>query len=205
MMTGVGMLVHNVNGDQGPSRQLLVLAHQIVSVIFIASPLLLVVFKDKRVWRENLKLIGEWSAKDLEWLVKKPMTSVSPNIQLPPADKFNPGQKVWAILSISGSAVLFITGVVMWLTPSPILAIMEHTAVALCLMAALAGHVFMAIGNKETRESINSIIHGKVDAMWAHHHHPVWMERESRRIRHEGARHEGSEVSVITHARQAQN
>lgn len=180
LLTGMGMIYCNVKGDQS-ARQFLVCAHQYISVIFMAAPLLLVALGNKRVWKENLQLLTTWGWKDLEWLVKKPVSAVFGNIHLPPTDKFNPGQKAWVTLAVVGAKTLAVTGVVMWSVPSPILAIVIHTAVCVGLGLALMGHVFMVVGNKQTRPSFNSIINGKVDAKWATHHHPLWMERETLR------------------------
>lgn len=179
LLSGMGMIYCNVKGDQYP-RQFLTLVHQCVSVIFMAAPIALVALGNKRVWRENLRLLTTWSWKDLEWLVKKPVSAVFGKMRLPPSDKFNPGQKAWATLVVAGSKALAITGVIMWSVPSPILAIMIHATVAVGLGAALIGHIFMAVGDKEARQSFRSIINGKVDAKWAAQHHPLWMERETR-------------------------
>lgn len=181
LMTGMGMLMYNLKGDQGPSRQFIVTIHKYISLVFLTAPVLLVVFGNRRVWKENFRLLTTWGKKDIEWLMKKPLTSVFNDMKLPPDDKFNPGQKTWATLAVGGSIVLAVTGVIMWLTGSPILALAGHTVVAIGLAFALSGHIFMAVGNKETRPSITSIIDGQVDAEWAIHHHPLWMERETRR------------------------
>lgn len=181
LMTGMGMLMYNLQGNQGPSRQFIVTIHKYISLIFLIAPVSLVVFGNRRVWKENFRLLATWGKKDIEWLAKKPLTSVFRGMKLPPDDKFNPGQKTWATLAVGGSAILAATGVIMWISDSPILALAAHTIVAIGLAFALSGHIFMAVGNKDTRPSITSIIDGQVDAQWAAHHHPVWMERETRR------------------------
>lgn len=181
LMTGMGMLAYNLQGDQGPSRQFLVTIHKYISLVLLTVPLFLIVFGNRRVWKENIRLLTTWGRRDIEWLMKKPLTSFFSNIQLPLDDKFNPGQKTWANLAVSGTSVLAVTGVIMWVTGSPILALIVHTLVAIGLAFALSGHIFMAVGNKDTRPSITSIIDGDVDAQWAAHHHPLWMERETRR------------------------
>lgn len=181
LLTGMGMLFYNLKGDQGPSRQFLVTIHKVISVGFLLAPVLLVVFGNRKIWKENFRLLTTWGKNDIEWLMKKPLTAFFKNTKLPLDDKFNPGQKTWATLAVSGTIVLAVTGVIMWVTGSPILALAVHTLVAIGLAFALSGHVFMAIGNKETRPSITSIIDGQVDAEWAKHHHPLWMERETRR------------------------
>lgn len=181
LLTGAGMVCCNYAGNQGSTRKSLVLIHQYVSVIFIGAPVLLVALGDKRVWRENLRLLTTWGWKDIEWLVKKPVSAIFSNMSLPLSDKFNPGQKTWVTLAVTASKALAVTGAIMWVIPSPILAIMIHTVVGAGLGLGLIGHVYMAVGNKATRPGITSIINGKVDARWAFLHHPLWMEREARR------------------------
>lgn len=181
LITGMGMLFYNLKGDQGPSRQFIVSIHKYISLVFLLAPVFLVIKGDRRIWKENFRLLTTWGRKDIEWLMKKPLTNIFRNIQLPLDDKFNPGQKTWATIAVGGSLVLAATGVIMWVTGSPILALIVHTLVAVGLAFALSGHIFMAVGNKDTRPSITSIIDGDVDAEWAAHHHPLWMERETRR------------------------
>lgn len=181
LMTGMGMLAYNLQGDQGASRQLIVVIHKYISLIFLIAPVVFVIMGSRRIWKENIHLLTTWGWKDIEWLMKKPLKVIFNHLELPPDDKFNPGQKIWATLAVTGSSLLAGTGVIMWVTGSPILALIVHTLVALGLAFALSGHIFMAIGNKDTRPSITSIIDGDVDAQWATHHHPLWMERETRR------------------------
>jgi formate dehydrogenase subunit gamma len=181
LTTGMGMLFYNLQGDQGPSRQFIVAIHKYISLVFLIAPLTLVLLGNRRIWKENIHLLTTWGRKDIEWLMKKPLAAIFSNIELPPDDKFNPGQKTWATIAVSGSLLLAGTGVIMWVTGSPILALIVHTLVALGLAFALSGHIFMAVANKDTRPGLASIIDGDVDAHWAAHHHPLWMEREARR------------------------
>jgi len=181
LMTGMGMLVYNLQGDQGASRQLIVSIHKYISLVFLSAPVFLALMGTRRIWKENIRLLTTWGKKDIEWLMKKPLTSIFSNMELPPDDKFNPGQKIWATIAVGGSSLLAVTGVIMWVTGSPILALIVHTLVAVGLAFALSGHIFMAVANKDTRPGLTSIIDGDVDAHWAAHHHPLWMERETRR------------------------
>ncbi|MBI4666909.1 MAG: cytochrome b/b6 domain-containing protein [Nitrospinae bacterium] len=177
LLTGLAMLYFNLQGDQGESRKFLVSSHKLISVIFMVIPVLLVALGNRKIWKENFRLVTSWSRKDIEWLMKKPLAAIFKNMELPLDDKFNPGQKTWAYIAISGSALLVGTGIIMWTTGSPILALLVHTLVALMLALALTGHIYMAIGNKATRPSISSIIDGDVSMDWAMRHHPLWAER----------------------------
>lgn len=177
LITGLAMLFYNLKGDQGSSRQFLVMTHKAVSLVFMIGPLLALLFSDKKVWRENIKVLSRFGRKDIKWLMLKPLKAMNKKVKLPLDDKFNPGQKVWTYAAVGSTVILVVTGIIMWVTGSPILALIAHTAVAVIITPILAGHVFMAIINKETREGLGSIVDGKVDAEWAMDHHPLWMER----------------------------
>ncbi len=180
MGTGLGMLYYNFIGNQGEARDFLVLAHEIVAVLFIAGPILAFALGVKKVWAENYRILTKWGWSDIEWLMKKPLTTVFKKIKLPKDDKFNPGQKVWATIAVSGSFVLAVSGGIMWTTGSPIAALIIHTVVAVAMLTALLGHMYMALLNPETRHGVGSIIDGEVSVEWAKEHHPLWVEKMAR-------------------------
>jgi len=180
LVTGLAMIFYNLKGDQGASRQFLVLVHKVVSVAFIVGPVLALLLGCKKTWKENISIITSFGRDDIMWMLLKPVTAIKKGVTLPKDDKFNPGQKMWTYIAISGSVILAVTGVIMWVKGSAILALMLHTATALMLTPALAGHMYMAIFNKDTRPGFGSIVDGEVDAEWAMHHHPLWMERKAK-------------------------
>ncbi|MBI5814783.1 MAG: cytochrome b/b6 domain-containing protein [Nitrospinae bacterium] len=177
LITGLSMIVHNLLGKHNESRHFLSVAHKVMSVLFMAGPPLAFLLGNKKVWRENLSIITSFTRRDAEWLLKKPFKTIRKGIDLPAEDKFNPGQKVWAIIAISGSVTLVLSGVVIWMFESAILGLFIHTSLTVVMAITLSGHVFMALINRDTRPGIGSIIDGEVDAEWAMHHHPLWMER----------------------------
>lgn len=180
LTTGLAMLYYNLKGDQGSSRQFLVFTHKIASVIFIGGPILALLFGSWKTWKENIRVITSFGREDIRWLMLKPMAAFSKKVRLPRDDKFNPGQKVWIYIAVSGSVILAVTGVIMWVTGSPILALAVHTVVALLMIIPLGGHIYMATMNPETRPGFGSIVDGEVDAEWAMEHHPIWMERTAK-------------------------
>jgi cytochrome b subunit of formate dehydrogenase len=128
-----------------------------ISLVFLTVPATLIVFGDRKTWKGNFRILASWGKKDIEWLAKKPLTAFYENIELPRGGKFNPGQKGWAMVVISGAAILSVTGVVMWTTSSPIFALAVHTLFALILTAGLTGHIYMAFANWGTRPDMMSI------------------------------------------------
>ena len=180
LITGLGMLYFNLMGEQGAPRKFLVFIHEMIALLFIGGPIIAFLLGDRAIWRENIKIIGGWSWLDIEWLIKKPLSAVSSRFTLPEEDKFNPGQKTWVIYAITTVFLLTITGIIMWATGSPIAALVIHTVLAMFIMAAVSGHIFMAVINPDTRPGLGSILDGEVDAEWAKRHHPLWIERMER-------------------------
>ncbi len=177
LVTGMTMIFHNLLGMRNESRDFLSMSHKVMAVFFIIAPVIVFALGDRKVWRENIKLATTWGRYDIDWLMKKPFVNIVKGVDLPPEEKFNPGQKVWMMIAISGSFALIVSGIVIWLSESAILFIFLHTVTTFVMGMTLSGHIFMALINKDTREAVGSIIDGEVDADWAKRHHPLWMER----------------------------
>jgi formate dehydrogenase subunit gamma len=99
---------------------------------------------------------------------------------LPPIDRFNPGQKYFFWAMLAAGLVLLITGVAMWFPASmprdlrPVV-ILIHVAAALVTVGAFIIHVYM--GTAVVRGGFTSIIRGEVSPEWARTHHRLWYYR----------------------------
>ena len=102
--------------------------------------------------------------------------------QVPPAGRFNYGQKqlFWVM---SGSAlVLLLSGIVLWfphLIPPPRAALREtaalvHAIAALVTIGAFIVHLYM--GLVVVPGGWRTILNGHVTGEWARHHHRSWAE-----------------------------
>lgn len=180
LASGFAMLYFNASGEQAGTRENISLMHKVVSIAFIAGPILILLMGVKKVWKENWRLLTSWGRADFVWFLKKPFSLLSKKVTLPNADKFNPGQKSWAMVAMGSSAILSATGVYIWIYNTALLGLFIHIGVALIMTVALGGHLFMAIINPATRPGFGSIVNGKVDAKWAEHHHPIWFYRKIR-------------------------
>ncbi|MBI4667067.1 MAG: cytochrome b/b6 domain-containing protein [Nitrospinae bacterium] len=180
LITGLVMVLHNLLGMRNESREFLSISHRLMSVVFIVGPVTAFLLGNKKVWRENFKILTTWGREDTQWVRNIPFKAIRKGIDLPPEDKFNPGQKIWAGIAITGSVTLVVSGVVIWIFDSAILFIFIHTLFTVLMAMFLSGHVYMALINPDTRPGIGSIIDGEVDADWAMRHHPKWMERRAR-------------------------
>jgi formate dehydrogenase subunit gamma len=100
--------------------------------------------------------------------------------ELPPAERFNVGQKYFFWLMLFAGLVLLLTGLAMWspgLLPLAVRPFMNliHASAALITIGAFIIHVYM--GTAMVRGGFTSIIRGEVSPDWARTHHRLWYNR----------------------------
>lgn len=102
---------------------------------------------------------------------------------VPPAGRFNYGQKMLYWLMLGGGFVLLLSGLVMWNVASlppewrllrP-LATVVHSAAALATIGGFIVHVYMGVA--VVPGGLHAIIHGDVSEEWARQHHALWLAR----------------------------
>ena len=124
---------------------------------------------------------------DVTWLFTKPLAMAGFRKQpLPPQDKYNAGQKLFAILVLLATILVIASGLVMafHLGSADVVAgaiVVHELAIALVLLGA-AIHVTMAAVIAEERPALRSMITGRIDYLHAKHHSPKWVaELDARR------------------------
>ncbi|MBL0919085.1 MAG: formate dehydrogenase subunit gamma [Hydrogenophaga sp.] len=134
-----------------------------------------------KLWRENII-----NARDREWLKKSGDMMRGDKSGMPPAGKYNAGQKLvfWA-MAVS-LLVLVVTGFMFWrpwFTPFfsiPVMriAVLLHSVAAVVLILSVIMHVYAAIWVKGT---IRAMTRGTVTENWARMNHPLWHEEVKNR------------------------
>jgi formate dehydrogenase subunit gamma len=103
--------------------------------------------------------------------------------EMPPADRFNAGQKLFYWVMFFGMILLLISGIVMWfpeyvpwdlraLRPT---AVILHEIGALITIGAFIIHVYMGVFL--VPGGLGAIVHGYVSLAWAKTHHRLWFNR----------------------------
>lgn len=132
-----------------------------------------------QAWRADMAI----TAVDREWGKAMDYYIRNEDESLPPADRFNVGQKYFFWVMLWGGVILLISGVVLWF-PERIpwslrgiryAAILLHVSAALITIGAFIIHVYM--GTAMVRGGFTSIIRGEVSPAWARMHHRLWYER----------------------------
>ncbi|MFG2399737.1 cytochrome b/b6 domain-containing protein [Streptomyces lydicus] len=156
-------------------RALMVAVHE-WSGILLPVPLLLGLAS--RALRTDLRRLNRFGPHDRRWL-RAALRRRGDR----PAGKFNAGQKLYAAWIAGAVLVMAATGLLMWFTHlAPLVwrtgATFVHDWLALTVIVVIAGHVWKAYADPESRRGMRT---GSVDAGWAAREHPLWEHEDKTR------------------------
>ena len=150
--------------------------HPWVGVLFAAALAWMFV-----AWRTEMRTTAEDRAwrKALRHYIRNEDASV------PPAWRFNYGQKLLFWLMVFGGVALLLSGLVLWFVASipwelrvlRYTATLVHVLVALLTIGGFIIHVYM--GTAVVPGGLDAVLHGEVSEEWARHHHPLWLAQIS--------------------------
>lgn len=131
-------------------------------------------------WRSDMRL----TSIDRRWQSAIAHYIRNEDERLPPAARFNAGQKHFFWIMFFGAVALLGSGVVLWFTDSlswnlrwlRYASVILHVAAFLATVAGFIVHVYM--GTAVVRGGFGSIIRGEVTREWARIHHPLWLENK---------------------------
>ncbi|MGI9021669.1 MAG: cytochrome b/b6 domain-containing protein [Acidimicrobiales bacterium] len=154
-------------------RRDLVRQVHVISGLLLPAPLVLALIGP---WRRgvlaDLRDFNRFDGDDRRWLRTRGRDA---SVRL---RKFNPGQKLNAAFVAGAIGVFLVTGSIMfWFEPFPLDwrtgATFVHDWMALAMTLAIAGHIWMAVGD---RDSLRAMVRGWVPESWARTHRPRWYE-----------------------------
>ncbi|MFT3800492.1 MAG: formate dehydrogenase subunit gamma [Burkholderiaceae bacterium] len=122
-----------------------------------------------------------WRRHDSAWLRHANRMLAGDKAGLPPAGRYNAGQKIIFWVMALSLLVLIVTGVMFWRPyfayAFPIwavrLATLLHAAAATVLILSIIVHVYAAIWVKGT---MRAMTRGTVTESWARRNHPLWFD-----------------------------
>ena len=131
------------------------------------------------IWRRDMRTAPE----DIEW--RKAMLHYVRNedARVPPAGRFNYGQKALFWVMVVGGGLLLLSGIVMWFVAAipwelrsvSYAATLVHAVAALVTTGGFIVHVYMGVA--VVPGGLSAILHGEVTEDWARRHHPLWHVR----------------------------
>jgi formate dehydrogenase subunit gamma len=146
--------------------------HPVVGVVFFLSMMWMLVD-----WHLDMDSIPE----DAKWRENVKHYIHNEDELMPPAGRFNWGQKIFFWVMFYAVILLLITGVGMWWVEDipwlwvRQLATILHVITALVTIGAFIIHVYMSIFF--VPGSMGAMIEGDVSHEWARHHHRLWYEK----------------------------
>ena len=155
------------------------LLHPWVGVLFSVAVLYMYV-----MWRRDMRTTDAdraWRKAILHYIRNE-------DAKVPPAGRFNFGQKQLFWLMVAGGLALLVSGVVLWLVayvPWELrvlryAAVLVHAVAALLTIGGFTVHLYM--GLLVVPEGLSAILHGEVTERWAGHHHQLWVADDARGV-----------------------
>lgn len=178
LASGALILLHHLGWMNRPPLNLLASIHRWVGLAFaaIVFDLVLAVLLGGQ-WKNAGRDLRNWLAlrpRDLRWLMTVPFNALWPRrIPLPPAGRFNAGQKlhgVFILLAISG---FIVTGLIMIWLPGWLKVWQIHAFLFFGAAAFLGLHLFLALFNPATRRALGGMFTGRVPKSYVRDHHAL--------------------------------
>lgn len=137
------------------------------------------------LWRREMRT----TAADRAWRRAMPHYMRNEDERVPPAGKFNFGQKQLFWVMSWAALALLASGIVMWQPQwgPPLsarlreVAILVHAAAALVTLGAFIVHLYMGLA--VVPGGLHAILHGDVTEAWARLHHPIWADEQRQTAR----------------------
>lgn len=177
MLTGVSLYLPGTAKLFG-SREIVRVAHWITGFGSVLLPLVVLLAGDRRRLAVDVEEVDLWSADDRAWLRAWLSRRTGVAGELPPAGRFNAGQKANAVLSAAALVWLGLTGVVLFPPLHAPFWMLEnsrnlHTLAGFLLIPLAAGHIFLSALYRPTRPGLPGMFSGRVPVSWLKQHHPL--------------------------------
>jgi formate dehydrogenase subunit gamma len=157
--------------------------HRIAAGIFIAIPVVNYFLEPKRT-AAFIKETFKWGRDDIKWAEAASNYYFGGNEdRMPPQGHINAGQKIWQAVVIVTGVIFVITGTVMWgfRLDIPVSVyqwiLFVHGLAFVVVFAMLLLHIYLGVFHPRFRESLQSMIDGKISPTYARTHYPKWYNK----------------------------
>ena len=154
-------------------RNLVKNLHLLAAVAWVLALAVVLLVGDRARVRADWREIESFDADDRRWL----------RGGRAPQGRFNAGQKVNTILTVSFALLFVVSGSMLWLGERDHRFILDgtgtvHELLTLGSVGLLVGHLYLAVIHPTTRHALRGMTLGDVREDWAHAHHSKWVEQE---------------------------
>jgi len=178
-ITGSLLLLQRIFEFQWISPPVLSRIHRpagIILVVFLVQTTLISIFSVsfRRLWHSLWEVL-HWKLTDLVWLIKMPLHVICHKITLPPAGRFNPGQKLHMLTIFLILVGFSASGLWMIIIPGALMPWILHLVCFIPAVLFLAVHIYLSLINPPTRSALTGMITGYVPRSYADTHHSLWL------------------------------
>jgi formate dehydrogenase subunit gamma len=173
-MLATGLILYLPALSEAVARRNLVKnVHIFAAVGWALAIVLVVTLGDRRRLAADWREIEAIDADDRRWLRGRRARQ----------GRFNAGQKVNAILTVSFAILFAISGFFLWLGERDHRFLFDgtgvvHETLTLASIGLVIGHLYLALIHPSTRHALRGMTRGDVREDWAREHHPKWLEGE---------------------------
>jgi len=180
-ITGLFFFVPQFGGGAGAGG-VSGLFHRIAAVVMVGWAAFYVV-TDPKGTVGAVKAAFKWGRDDIGWVKAAPAYYMfGGKVTMPPQGEMNTGQKLWWLFVLGGSAVMIITGALIWFFKDLIgggafmWSAFFHDVGFIALLAFAFVHVYLSAFHPRMRGVFWSMWGGKVTARYAESHHKKWYD-----------------------------
>ena len=169
-----------------PFRAAFSWVHRLSGIALCVGPILMLLRHrhDFAVHFGNTRVAWRWRLDDIRWLLLMGPATVNKRIALPHQEKFNAAEKINFMMLTATWPIYIVTGLLIWMPGVAYLSWIVHLSMAAAATPLIAGHIFMATVNPDTRVGLSGMITGYVDPHWAHHHYRHWFDETFPHLNH---------------------
>ncbi len=147
--------------------------HKIVGALWLVSIGYSFFFVGRQLNIANLRDQICMGFSDIAWMIRAFRSVYNPHVTTPPAGKFNPGQKINAVLVVLYAIVFAGSGALMWAYNTMLLPWFVHVSVFFMAVSSVGGHLYLSFLHPSTRPGLKGIFNGMVPRSYVLHHHSL--------------------------------
>lgn len=154
------------------------IVHRVMAILFVIFPVISLIANPKgfAMW---MKEVTTWGKDELGFFQGFVKEMLGMHAEVPPQGRFNAGEKLNSIFQVLGCALLAFTGFIIWFPQYFSRGFVQlmlplHDLAFILTFTALLGHIYLATMHPHSKEAINGMKSGYVDAGFAESHYPKW-------------------------------
>jgi formate dehydrogenase subunit gamma len=172
-------------GDGFSSFYFAKILHRAAAVLFMVIPVINYLL-DSQGTADFIKETFRWNRDDLRWLMAAPDYYFGgAEARMPPQSRINTGQKAWQVIILLTGLVFVGTGIILWgfryalALPVYQWLLFAHGAAFVVVILMFIVHIYLGVFHPRSRESLRSMLDGRISPDYANHHYRKWYERTS--------------------------